>query len=56
MYICIVQEAKQRLEKLPKVSPSSTPSGSGSVGVTQELITAAQVARIIAKIKKGDTK
>jgi hypothetical protein len=53
------QEAKANLAQLAKTvkkAATSSSSSSGDVDVAQELITAAQVARIIAKINKEEGK
>ncbi len=45
-----------QLAKTVKKAATSSSSSSGDVDVAQELITAAQVARIIAKINKEEGK
>jgi pyruvate kinase len=53
-----MQEAKANLAQKAKTAmkqvAASSSSSSGDVDVAQELITAAQVARIIAKINKEE--
>lgn len=53
-----LKEAKANLAQLAKTvkKTTSSSSSSGDVDVAQELITAAQVARIIAKINKEEGK
>lgn len=46
----------QLAKTVKKAATSSSSSSSGDVDVAQELITAAQVARIIAKINKEEGK